>query len=147
MDRLPDLNNCYRETDEVREASSLAAGRIIQYLTTCITCLVLGFARSWSLTLVILSAVPLLLLLQAISQRFAGPLLAEERKASARSATLVERATAAISTVKAFNGQAHEKASLSKILDENPSPKNGQGDPHILLMRHSQVTVAVHDPL
>ena len=36
---------------------------------------------------------------------------------------------------------------VSKILDENPSPKNGQGDPHILLMRHSQVTVAVHDPL
>ncbi|KAF7305096.1 hypothetical protein MKEN_01224800 [Mycena kentingensis (nom. inval.)] len=106
-----------RETDEVREASSLAAGRIVQYLTTCITCLVLGFARSWSLTLVILSAVPLLVFIQILSQIFAGPLLNVERSTTAVAATEVDRAVAAISTVKAFNAQAYEQSNLAAALD------------------------------
>ncbi|KAJ7912517.1 P-loop containing nucleoside triphosphate hydrolase protein [Mycena leptocephala] len=38
-----------KETDEVRSASSLATGRVIEYLTTCITCLILAFSRSPSL--------------------------------------------------------------------------------------------------
>jgi ATP-binding cassette, subfamily B (MDR/TAP), member 1 len=33
----------------VRVASSLASGMLLQYLTTCIACLVLAFMRSWSL--------------------------------------------------------------------------------------------------
>jgi hypothetical protein len=41
-----------RETSDVRTASSLASGMLLQYLTTCITCLVLTFTRSWALTLV-----------------------------------------------------------------------------------------------
>lgn len=49
-----------RETDEVRMASSLASGTLVQYLTSVIACLVLAFIRSWPLTLVILSAVPAL---------------------------------------------------------------------------------------
>jgi ATP-binding cassette subfamily B (MDR/TAP) protein 1 len=98
-------------------ASSLASGMLVQYITTCIVCLVLAFMRSWSLTLVILSAVPLLMLIQAFSQAFAGPLLAIERAQTATSATLVDRAVAAIATVKAFNAVPHELASLSRILD------------------------------
>nr|GAT53256.1 predicted protein [Mycena chlorophos] len=106
-----------RETDEVREASSLAAGRIIQYLTTCITCLVLGFARSWSLTLVILSAVPVLVVIQTLSQIIAGPLLNVERSTTAVAATHVDRAVSAISTVKAFNAQKYEQSNLGAALD------------------------------
>ncbi|SJL15882.1 uncharacterized protein ARMOST_19390 [Armillaria ostoyae] len=64
-----------RETDEVCMASSLASGRIIEYTTTCITCLVLAFSRSWALTLVILASIPALVLVQAFSQVDAGPLL------------------------------------------------------------------------
>ncbi|KAJ6632548.1 P-loop containing nucleoside triphosphate hydrolase protein [Mycena sp. CBHHK59/15] len=108
-----------RETDEVRSASSLATGRIIEYLTTCITCLVLAFSRSYSLTLVILSAVPVLVIIQASSQAVAGPLLATERQQTAVAATLVDRAVTStgISTVKAFNAAAHEEASLGAVLD------------------------------
>jgi ATP-binding cassette, subfamily B (MDR/TAP), member 1 len=65
----------YRETDDVCTASSLASGMLLKYLTTCITCLVLAFTRSWALTLVILSAVPLLTFFQALSQALANPLL------------------------------------------------------------------------
>ncbi|KAJ7086438.1 P-loop containing nucleoside triphosphate hydrolase protein [Mycena belliarum] len=108
-----------RETDEVRSASSLATGRIIEYLTTCVTCLVLAFSRSYSLTLVILSAVPILVTIQAGSQTVAGSLLATERQQTAVAATLVDRAVTAtgISTVKAFNAAAHEQTALAAVLD------------------------------
>ncbi|KAF9045011.1 P-loop containing nucleoside triphosphate hydrolase protein [Panaeolus papilionaceus] len=97
-----------RETDEVRSASSLASGLLVQSITTTIACLILAFMRSWALTLVILSAVPLLIFIQGLSQGFANPLLAYEREQTAVAATIVDRAVAAISTVKAFNAQSFE---------------------------------------
>ncbi|KAJ7774954.1 P-loop containing nucleoside triphosphate hydrolase protein [Mycena metata] len=106
-----------RETDDVREASSLAAGRLIQYMTTCLTCLALGFMRSWALTLVILSAVPILMVIQTLSQIFAGPLLNVERATTATAATHVDRAVTSISTVKAFNAARYEQANLGAALD------------------------------
>ncbi|CCM02000.1 uncharacterized protein FIBRA_04074 [Fibroporia radiculosa] len=106
-----------RETDEVRMASSLASGMIIQYLTTCVTCLILAFVRSWSLTLIILSAVPVLMFIQALSQVFAGAYLNVERAQTATASTLVDRAVSAISTVKAFNAENHEHDNISRVLD------------------------------
>ncbi|KAF8064828.1 P-loop containing nucleoside triphosphate hydrolase protein [Lyophyllum atratum] len=102
-----------RETDDVRAASSLALGQLLQYLTTTITCLVLAFTRSWALTLVILSAVPLLILIQAFSQATASPLLHTERTLTAKAAALIDRATASIATVKAFNAQSLEAATTT----------------------------------
>ncbi|KAK7020522.1 P-loop containing nucleoside triphosphate hydrolase protein [Favolaschia claudopus] len=110
-----------RETDEVREASSLAAGRLVQYMTTCLTCLALGFMRSWALTLVILSAVPILIVIQTLSQIFAGPLLNVERATTATAATHVDRAVTSISTVKAFNAEAYEQTNLGVALDRMSS--------------------------
>ncbi|KAF8625845.1 hypothetical protein AX17_006741 [Amanita inopinata Kibby_2008] len=106
-----------RETDDVRMASSLASGMLVQYLMTTITCLVLAFTRSWALTLVILLAVPILTLIQGLSQSIAGPLLARERAHSATAATLIDRAIAGIATVKAFNAVPHELSSTSTNLD------------------------------
>ncbi|KAG6898287.1 hypothetical protein C0992_000732 [Termitomyces sp. T32_za158] len=104
-----------RETDDVRAASSLALGRFLQYLTTTITCLLLAFTRSWALTLVILSAVPLLIIIQGLSQAVASPLLHSERTLTAKAAAFVERATTSIATVKAFNAQEHENAAASSV--------------------------------
>ena len=98
-------------------ASSLASGMIFQYLTTCIACLVLAFIRSWPLTLVILSAVPILTIIQVISQRFAGPLVQAERVHTGVAASFIERAIGAISTVKAFNAQTAEQVALNPALD------------------------------
>jgi ATP-binding cassette subfamily B (MDR/TAP) protein 1 len=98
-------------------ASSLASGMLVQYLTTTMACLILAFTRSWSLTLVILSAVPVLIFIQGLSQAFASPLLAAERAQTATAATLVDRAIAAIATVKAFNASTHEQLTLSKVLE------------------------------
>ncbi|KAK2466561.1 hypothetical protein APHAL10511_001423 [Amanita phalloides] len=97
-----------KETDDIRMASSLASGMLVQYLTTSITCLALAFTRSWALTLVILSAVPVLIFIQGLSQSIAGPLLAKEEAHTASAATLVDRAISGIVTVKAFNAIPHE---------------------------------------
>jgi ATP-binding cassette subfamily B (MDR/TAP) protein 1 len=105
-----------RETDDVRMASSLAAGATLQHLTTTIACLLLAFVRSFSLTLVILATIPLLIILQGISQSLAAPLLASERSQTATVATLIARAISSISTVKAFNAADQEHTSISRIL-------------------------------
>ena len=107
----------FRETDDVRQATSLSSGYLLQYLTTTLACLILAFLRAPLLTLVILSAVPLLILIQGLSQAFANPHLANERNQTAQAATAVERSTSAIATVKAFNARAFEELSLSKSLD------------------------------
>lgn len=98
-------------------ASSLASGFVVQYLTTSITCLILAFVQSWSLTLIILSAVPVLVVIQAASQIFAGAHLGVERATTATAATLVDRAIAAIATVKAFNAETHEQETIGHVLD------------------------------
>ncbi|KAH8101736.1 P-loop containing nucleoside triphosphate hydrolase protein [Cristinia sonorae] len=107
-----------RETDDVRMASSLASGLLIQYLTTTLTCLVLALVRSWSLTLIILSTVPVMMILQTLSQALAGPALGRERMHIASVATLVDRAVAAIATVKAFNAEAYEQESIGRMLNK-----------------------------
>ncbi|KAI0298345.1 P-loop containing nucleoside triphosphate hydrolase protein [Multifurca ochricompacta] len=103
------------ETEEVRMASSLASGLLVQHLTTCLACLTLGFLRSWALTLVILSVVPVIVVLQTISQRVVGPLLGAERTQLGLAATLVERAVSAIATVKAFNAVSFEQSAFLSI--------------------------------
>lgn len=55
----------FAETDDVHTALSLASGMLIN---TCVTCLVLAFSHFWALTLVILSAIPLLTFIQVLSQ-------------------------------------------------------------------------------
>jgi ATP-binding cassette subfamily B (MDR/TAP) protein 1 len=89
-------------------ATSLASGYLIQYLTTTLACLLLAFIRSWALTLIILSVVPLLILIQSFSQSIASPLHFRERSEIGTTATLVDRALTAISTLKAFNAQVFE---------------------------------------
>ncbi|KAH9000642.1 P-loop containing nucleoside triphosphate hydrolase protein [Lactarius hatsudake] len=56
-----------------------------------------------------------LLVLQIISQRLAGPLLATERAQLGLAATLVERAVSAIATVKAFNAMSFEQSAFFSV--------------------------------
>lgn len=94
-----------KETDEIRTASSLALGFLIQHLTTTLASLILAFLRSYSLTLVILSSLPILIVLQSISQSFASPLIAQERAQTSKASSAIDTALSAIDTVKAFNAQ------------------------------------------
>ncbi|KAI0316650.1 P-loop containing nucleoside triphosphate hydrolase protein [Amylostereum chailletii] len=107
-----------KDTEEIRMASSLACGMVLQHLTTCVVCLVLGFIRSWALTLVILSAVPVMMAVQAVSQATAGPLVGVERARIASAATVVDRAVSAIATVKAFNAASYEYAAFTAMTEK-----------------------------
>lgn len=107
-----------KDTDDVREASSLAMGQLVQYTVTFITALILAFKASWSLTLVILATVPITVVIQAFSQGFAGPLLERERNSVAKAGSVISRAVAAISTVKAYNSAQYESTSLGVHLQD-----------------------------
>ncbi|KIJ29925.1 hypothetical protein M422DRAFT_53957 [Sphaerobolus stellatus SS14] len=107
-----------RETDDVRNASSLTAGMVIQHLVTLITCMVLAFIRSWALTLVILSTVPLVIVVQGVAQRYGMPIYEREREGTAKAGSILERAVSNIATVKAFNAAPREAAAFNEVVDD-----------------------------
>lgn len=116
LDCLFTTDNPFSGTNDVRQASSLASGMLIQHITTTITCLALAFSRSWALTLVILSAVPILSIIQGVSQRVAEPLLMNYRKVSDSASSLLTRAFIGISTVKTFNAEVFEHSAFLEKL-------------------------------
>ncbi|KAF8055236.1 hypothetical protein FPV67DRAFT_1789231 [Lyophyllum atratum] len=78
--------------------------QLLKYLTTTITCLVLSFVGPWGPhppSPRILSAAPLLILIQAFSQATASPPPHTERIPTANAAGLIDGATGSIATVKA----------------------------------------------
>lgn len=83
-------------------------GHLIQYAFTFIFCFALALWKAPILALVTLSTIPLVVLVQLITQYFLGPMLEHERRAFAEASTNVERATGAISTVKAHNAEGTE---------------------------------------
>ena len=80
-------------------------------------CLLLAVTRSWPLTLVILSTVPFLTIIQFLSQILVAPLLASDRSTTATSATQIDHAVTSISTVKAFNAEAFELDTITRTFD------------------------------
>ncbi|EIW69536.1 hypothetical protein TREMEDRAFT_39110 [Tremella mesenterica DSM 1558] len=106
-----------KETDDVRIATSQAMGLVWTNLAVFVLCFILAMIKSPVLTLVTLSTIPLLVLVQIIVQTVVGPVLAGERRATAEASTNIERATNAIATVKAHNAQGHESARFNKIAD------------------------------
>ena len=68
------------------------------------------------MALVTLSTIPLILILQIITQSITRPLYEAERRAFAEASTNVERATAAISTVKTHNAQKSEAERFERLI-------------------------------
>lgn len=100
-------------------------GNFISSCLTFILCFVLAMKTAPVLSLVTLSTIPAVVLVQIVSQVVLQPLYATERRAFAEASTNIERASTAISTVKAHNAQKSEldrfdgmteqaRASLSK---------------------------------
>ncbi|THU82839.1 P-loop containing nucleoside triphosphate hydrolase protein, partial [Dendrothele bispora CBS 962.96] len=104
------------DTDALRLATSLASGLLLQHLTTTLTALILAFIKSPLLTLLTLSSVPVILIIQTISQILAGPLISHERGYVGSLATLVERSLTLLPTLKAFNATQFTLDHLRTIL-------------------------------
>ena len=92
-------------------------GLVIQNLSTFIACFALALATEPILALVTLSTIPLVVLVQIITQSICSPLYTVERRSFAEASTNVERATNAITTVKAHNAQKSELERFDRVAD------------------------------
>ncbi|BEI86575.1 hypothetical protein CcaverHIS002_0608620 [Cutaneotrichosporon cavernicola] len=105
-----------RETDDVRIASSLSTGLLVQNIASFIACFVLGLIKLPTLAIVTLSSLPFLAALNALTERSANKSQTTERRAFAEAATTAERTAAAIATVKAHNAQSAEVARFNTLV-------------------------------
>ncbi|KAG9081761.1 hypothetical protein FS749_007412, partial [Ceratobasidium sp. UAMH 11750] len=106
-----------RDTEDIRTATSLSMGQLIQHLTTVLAALILALVTSWSLTLLVLASIPILMFLQVVSQALAMPRYDTERNLLARAAAVTTTSLTAIATVKAFNAQPSTASRLSELLN------------------------------
>ncbi|KAM4636210.1 ATP-dependent translocase ABCB1-like [Discoglossus pictus] len=81
----------------------------VQYFSTFLTGIIIGFVNGWKLTLVILSVCPLLGISATIWSKLMASFTTKELKAYSKAGAVAEEILMAIRTVVAFNGQ--EKAS------------------------------------
>ncbi|KAL0062992.1 ATP-dependent permease [Marasmius tenuissimus] len=107
-----------KDTDSVRVATSLASGLLIQHLTTTITALALAFSRSAYLTLLTLSAIPLLTLTQVLSQFLCAQGLGLERNYTAQLGALFSTTLNLLPTVQLFSLQTTTLSNLSRLLSD-----------------------------
>ncbi|XP_039380537.1 ATP-dependent translocase ABCB1-like isoform X3 [Mauremys reevesii] len=77
----------------------------VQFFSTFLTGLVIGFVYGWKLTLVILSVSPLLAAAAAVGSFFLALFTTKELTAYARAGAVAEEILTSIRTVVAFNGQ------------------------------------------
>jgi ATP-binding cassette subfamily B (MDR/TAP) protein 1 len=102
----------------VRLATTLALGTVVRDAATFLLCFILAMVKSPKLALVTLSTIPLVVVVQIVTQVLVVPLYANERRAFAEASTNIERATSAISTVKAHNAQASESARFDRLINK-----------------------------
>ncbi|XP_072037232.1 ATP-dependent translocase ABCB1-like [Amphiura filiformis] len=92
-------------------------GTILQYTTTCIGGLILGFVKSWELALVILSFVGVIILpATTITARFTRRLTQRELGGYGKAGSIAEEVLSAIRTVVAFGGEEKESKRYYKNL-------------------------------
>ncbi|ODN99237.1 hypothetical protein I350_07396 [Cryptococcus amylolentus CBS 6273] len=116
-----------RETDDVRLATSLSFGLVVQDSFTFLLCFILAVVYSPKLAFVTLSTIPLIVLTQIITQVTCAPLLATERRVLAEASTNIERATGAISTVKVHNAQSAEETRFLTLIGRGMGTMIKQG--------------------
>ncbi|ORY32221.1 P-loop containing nucleoside triphosphate hydrolase protein [Naematelia encephala] len=107
-----------KETDDVRMGTAESMGSCVQSLFTFLLCFILALVKSPVLALVTLSTMPIVVLIQIVSQFVLQPLYAKERRAFAEASTNVERATSAIATVKVYNAQQAEAYRFLRATDK-----------------------------
>jgi ATP-binding cassette, subfamily B (MDR/TAP), member 1 len=92
-------------------------GLVFQFSVTFVVSLIIGLKGSWSLTLIILASLPIIIVVVAlVAPRMQRNINLEKTHLSHAASHLI-RAVTAITTVKAFNAQAHEIARFDTILN------------------------------
>ncbi|NXI18278.1 MDR1 protein, partial [Irena cyanogastra] len=97
-----------RLTDDIntiREGIGDKISIFLQYFSTFVAGLIIGFIYGWKLTLVVMSVSPLLAASAAVWSTLLASLTAKELSAYAKAGAVAEEILTAIRTVVAFNGQ------------------------------------------
>ncbi|NWS25767.1 MDR1 protein, partial [Polioptila caerulea] len=97
-----------RLTDDIntiREGIGDKISIFLQFFSTFVSGLIIGFVYGWKLALVVLSVSPLLAASAAVWSRLMASLTAKELSAYAKAGSVAEEILTAIRTVVAFNGQ------------------------------------------
>ncbi|XP_027733749.1 ATP-binding cassette sub-family B member 5 [Empidonax traillii] len=89
----------------------------LQYFTTFVTGIIIGFIYGWKLTLVVLSVSPLLAASAAVWSALLASLTAKELSAYAKAGAVAEEILTAVRTVVAFNGQQKALAKYNANLE------------------------------
>ncbi|OLL24745.1 Alpha-factor-transporting ATPase [Neolecta irregularis DAH-3] len=96
------------QLDEVQLSISEPTGYVVTSITSCLVSVGVGFYNSWSLTLVILSTLPVVVVIAvAAATRIQAP-IRDERVHLSKASSILDGAISAIATVKAFNAQKFE---------------------------------------
>ena len=92
-------------------------GNFVQYFGSFLLCFILAMVKSPVLSLVTLSTIPLVVIVQIVTQVIIMPMYSAERRGFAEASTNIERSTNAIATVKAHNAEPAEKARFNRIVE------------------------------
>ncbi|GAO51296.1 hypothetical protein G7K_5401-t1 [Saitoella complicata NRRL Y-17804] len=107
---------CQKLVEDLQTSTSFPLGSIIQSLVTCVLSLAVAFWHSWSLTLVILASIPFVIVVITVFTPRLQKHIEEEKGYLSNASSIVSRAVAAITTVKAFNGQKGETDKFSGVI-------------------------------
>ncbi|KIM24333.1 hypothetical protein M408DRAFT_27162 [Serendipita vermifera MAFF 305830] len=97
-------------TEDVRIATALNMGMMLQHGCTILATIILAFIRSPALAGVILSTIPVAVVVQGVAQTFGSTFYQRQSREVDSTSTTIDRTLTAISTVKAFNAQSLESA-------------------------------------
>ncbi|NXP47320.1 MDR1 protein, partial [Heliornis fulica] len=109
-----------RLTDDINTIHEGIGDKIcifVQFFSTFLTGIIIGFIYGWKLTLVILSVSPLLAASAAVWSTLLASLTAKELSAYAKAGAVAEETLTAIKTVVAFNGQQKALAKYDANLE------------------------------
>ncbi|KAF8541001.1 P-loop containing nucleoside triphosphate hydrolase protein [Trichophaea hybrida] len=110
------LSKGQAQIKEMQTAVSQPLGYAAQSIATTIVSLSVALYHSWSLTLVILAAIPVCLGILAFLSAWIQPHIDQQKSHLSRASKTASCAISSIETVKTFNGQSHERSAFAKAV-------------------------------
>jgi ATP-binding cassette subfamily B (MDR/TAP) protein 1 len=92
-------------------------GSMIKAASSVAVCIGLAFAKQPLVSLVLLSVLPAIQILNLVNGHLQEPLYRQERRGFAQASTLIERTTKDVATVKVFNAQELEKNKFVELVN------------------------------
>ncbi|XP_068092076.1 ATP-binding cassette sub-family B member 5-like isoform X2 [Hyperolius riggenbachi] len=106
------------DVNKINDGIGDKIGHLVQNVSTFVAGLIVGLAKGWQLSLVILATGPLLAVSSAISAKMLVSLTSKELSAYAKAGAVAEEVLSSIRTVVAFGGQEKEIQRYSSNLRE-----------------------------